>query len=647
MKNPSIKQKILFLAMFPAFIIATLLSALVLIGGVSEIDGALNARGLIMVRQLAPASEYGAFSGNHPILQALAQAAMKENDVKSVVIADARNKILAVSGRPPRLAVGQTAATGADGVEAERILAGEKDSLIFSAPIYQNEGIELDDYGLMDRQVKNDGKKKMLGRVFVELSTASTQHRKNHFILASMAIGLFGLAGALLLARRMSHDVTRPLSRLLDAVTKMTYGHLDTRVAADSGGELAALENGFNHMAAKLQAAHSDMQARVDEATAMLAQKEQAERANSAKTRFLAAASHDLRQPVQALNWFVGALHQLLSDAQALHICQLMRESIKSLNELLETLLDISKLDAGVIAVEKEAVPVNLILTRLDNEFRALLEAKGIEFSVHPCAAWVETDPNLLAMALRNLLANAAKYTDRGKIVFGCRRRGKLLALQIWDSGVGIPAAELKNIFQEFYQVGEQAREKRQGLGLGLAIVERVVKLLGHTLNVHSRVGRGSLFEVLLPLSAAGAACPPNAEIVAITENHVLVAVIEDEPDILEGIKYLLSGFGYQVAGATSAAALLDDLGQSRETPDIIIADYRLGENTTGHDAICLIRDTFSSAIPAIMITGDTTPERLREADSSHIKLLHKPIDADKLLFTIEKALVSRTHKPS
>jgi len=643
MKNLSIKHKILFLAMFPAFVIATLLAALIMIGGTSEIDNALKARGLLMARQLAPASEYGAFSGNQKVLQALAQSLMKESDVKSVVIADAHNVILAVSGRPPQITPG-----GRGRGDIDRVLRGEKESLIFSEPIYQNEGIELDDYGLMDRQLSEGAEnRKILGRVYIELSAESTQRRKNEFIAAASLIGLLGLAGALLLALRMSRDVTLPLSRLLDAVIRMTQGRLDTRVVADSGGELEKLENGFNDMAAKLQEAYIGMQARIDEANAMLAEKEKAEQASTAKTRFLAAASHDLRQPVQALNWFIGALRQQLTDAQSLHICQLMRESITALNELLETLLDISKLDAGVITVAKEPVPIDSLLKRMDNEFRAPLEGRGIELHMRTCNAWVETDPNLLTMLLRNLLSNAAKYTDRGRILFGCRQRGDKLAIQVWDSGIGIPAAELNKIFQEFYQVGDRTREKRQGLGLGLAIVDRVARLLGHKLNVRSVVGKGSMFEIMLPLTQSSPDCALGKESTVGSGSDVLVAVIEDESDILEGIKYLLEGFGYRVVGAASAAALLVSLAKSREKPDIIVADYRLGSDTTGHDAIRQIRERYSLSIPAIMITGDTTPDRLREAGDSNAKLLHKPIDADKLLFTIEKSLAGRTPKQS
>ncbi|MBS4097737.1 MAG: HAMP domain-containing protein [Sulfuricella sp.] len=637
MKKWPIKHRVLFLAIFPVFAISLLLSSLLIYGGISEIDDAMKARGKAMARQLAPASEYGAFSGNFEILQGLVQAVMKEPDVKAVVITDAREKILAISGNPTVFRAGM-----ADAVDDGRIIAGENGAFIFGAQIFQN-AIEIDDFGLSDpndRKVQNT--RKLLGRLYIELSNESTQARKNRFILIGALIGLLGIAGAFLLALRMSRDVTNPLSHLHDAVMEMTRGNLDARVATGSGGELHQLENGFNQMATELGSARAAMQARIDEITALLDHKEKAEQASYAKTRFLASASHDLRQPVQALNWFVAALRQNISDEQSLRICQMMQESIRTLNELLERLLDISKLDAGVVAPQKEQVPVDSLLTRLENEFRALLEARGIGFAVHFSHVWVETDPNLLMMILRNLISNAAKYTDQGRIVLGCRRHGEELAIQVWDTGVGIPPLELRNIFQEFYQVGEQSRERRQGLGLGLAIVERIAKLLGHSINVRSTVGKGSLFEVRLPVCATPqVALAPSEEVGSPSQNRV-VAILEDEVPTLEGLTFLLNGYGYVAVGEASVGELLESLSRQHLKPDIVVADYRLGDNQTGLRAINLLRDTFSPTLAAILITGDTTPERVREADTHRITLLHKPIDGDKLVFTIEKCLAAK-----
>lgn len=262
MKKWSIRSRILLLAMAPVVVISTLLTILVIAGGVIEMDAALKTRGMSIARQLAPASEYGIFSGNREMLQALAQSVMKEEGVKSIVITDDRNKVLAVSGRPDQAAARAP-------LDEPSITSGP-DSLIFAAPIHRNE-LELGDYGLLDSGA-SPGKpeKKVVGRIYVELSTKSTLQRKNDFVAISLAISLFGMVGAFLLAWRMSNDVTGPLSRLLGAVTSMTKGALDTRVAADSGGELQELENGFNLMAAELQTAYATMQHRIEEATALL-----------------------------------------------------------------------------------------------------------------------------------------------------------------------------------------------------------------------------------------------------------------------------------------------------------------------------------------------------------------------------------------
>lgn len=629
-----IKYRVLFLAIFPVLMISVLLSSLLIYGGMSEIDNALRTRGKIMAGQLAPASEYGAFSGNIEILQGLVQSVMKEPDVKAVVITDARDKILAISGNPSVFQAGMTSA-----LDDGRIIEGENSTLIFGARIFQN-GVEIDDFGLTDPvDRKGSSERKLLGRVFVELSEDSTHARKLRFLSIGTLIGLFGIIGASLLALRMSRGVTVPLSTLHEGVMEMTRGNLATRVSTNSGGELAQLESGFNQMAEEIDTARAAMQARIDEITALLEHKEKAEQANFAKTRFLASASHDLRQPVQALNWFVSALRQRIDDEQSLRVCQMMQESIRTLNELLERLLDISKLDAGAIVPQKEQVPVNSLLTRLENEFRALLEARGIRFSVHFSNAWVETDPNLVMMVLRNLVSNAAKYTDRGRIVLGCRHRAGELEIQVWDTGVGIPPAEIRNIFQEFYQVGEQSRERRQGLGLGLAIVDRIIKLLGHPIGVRSTLGKGSVFSVRLPLCGAPRLAQQAAQEIGEASPNVLIALLEDEVPILEGLTFLLNGFGYVTVGASDIEELLTRLTDCAQRPDIVIADYRLGEERTGVEAIKRLRELYMANLPAILITGDTAPERLREAEELNITLLHKPIDGDKLVFAIEKNL--------
>ena len=279
MKNWPLAHRILFLALAPVWIISALLVLLVVIVGITEIDGAIKARGTVIARQLAPASEYGAFSGNREVLQALTQSVMKEDDAKAVVITDADNKVLAVSGKPSKLG-----AEHAEAADTGKVLHGDYESLIFAAPIYQGKA-DADAFALFDRPVnEKSGKQKLLGRVYLELSTHNSHQTKSVFVVLSILIGLVGTVCASILALRMSRDLTRPLSRLLDGVHRMEKGALDTRISATSGGELQELEAGFNQMAEKLESTHKSMM----EVNANL------ESLVVARTRELELRNHDL-----------------------------------------------------------------------------------------------------------------------------------------------------------------------------------------------------------------------------------------------------------------------------------------------------------------------------------------------------------------
>ncbi|MDB5805949.1 MAG: Signal transduction histidine kinase [Betaproteobacteria bacterium] len=362
----------------------------------------------------------------------------------------------------------------------------------------------------------------------------------------------------------------------------------------------------------------------------------QAEAANASKSRFLAAVSHDLRQPLQSLLLLTSVLKRRHADAGSAAIIKPMEASIFALKELLDSLLDLSKLDAGAVTPSPQAVLLADLLERLDNEFRTQIEIKGLRLRVRlprrraPANAAVLTDPALLMAILRNLLSNAANHTRAGGILVGCRQRGERILIQVWDTGTGIPAAELDNIFEEYYQLNNPGRDRALGLGLGLAIVERISKLLGHPVRVRSRYGKGSVFEVGVGLTAA-APRPPAVPQAPAASHAAAILVLDDDPTVLQSTGLFLQQLGYQpllAGGVQRAIAILQGRAM---LPQAILADYRLNGVETGIEAVQAIRAELRSAIPAILLTGDLRPELLQEARAAGCDLLHKPVDPEKL----------------
>jgi two-component system, sensor histidine kinase len=371
----------------------------------------------------------------------------------------------------------------------------------------------------------------------------------------------------------------------------------------------------------------------------------EAERANVSKTRFLAAASHDLRQPVQAIFFFVSVLAHKLRGHAAQSILDDLQTSLEGLNILLDSLLDVSKLDAGLVAPKETDFSVSAILDRLAAEFKPLAADKGLGLRMVGSSTIIRSDPALLSRIVQNLVANAIRYTPRGRILLGCRRRGETLRIEVWDTGIGIPADRTRDIFDEFTQLGNPERDRNQGLGLGLAIVDRLARLLGHSVDLRSRPGKGSMFAVTVPvggLAMVGHHRPDNVQLPPEASRR-LVVLIDDEAIVLKGLSMVLQAWGYEVIAASSEADAIEQLAISKRTPSLILADYRLREGRTGTEAVMKIRELFSVMIPSIIITGDTAPERLREAEASGLSILHKPVQPPTLREVLRDTLDGQT----
>ncbi len=368
--------------------------------------------------------------------------------------------------------------------------------------------------------------------------------------------------------------------------------------------------------------------------------KETAEQANTAKTRFLAAASHDLRQPLQALSMFVAVLSNRNHSAEDVALIKRIEDSVNAVEGLLNGLLDVSKLEAGLVVPCLGTFSVGPIMERLASEFEPLVAEAQLELRLVGSHAMVKSDPALLERILRNLLNNAVRYTRKGRILFGCRRQDGCLRIEVWDTGIGIPTSQIKLIFREFHQLGNPGRDRRQGLGLGLAIVERPAQLLKHRVTVASQPDKGSVFSVAVPLAShPETIAQPRQLTLGIGRSNLAVVVVEDEPDVLESTKLLLESWGHRVYAALDCDAALGLLGHIGKPPDLILADYRLQNGATGGQAISRIRSRLKRAVPAIILTGDTAPERLRQAQASGHGLLHKPVQPAALRQMINELL--------
>lgn len=364
---------------------------------------------------------------------------------------------------------------------------------------------------------------------------------------------------------------------------------------------------------------------------------QRAESANSAKTRFFASASHDLRQPMHTLSLLGAALTMRELDQPSTEIARQMNVALRSLASQMDALLDISKLDAQVIQVKPELMPLCKWLQRLQQEFQPAAHSKGLTLRLDcPGGAYVESDPVLLERVVRNLIDNAIKYTPSGGVEISTQRDGELWKLAVRDTGLGIAADEQARVFEEFYQLGNPERDRAKGLGLGLSIVSRLVDLLDLHLELQSQPGLGSCFTLSIA-AVDGAELPPAVAAPDLTAlQNLRVLVVDDEEPVRLAMQTLLGAHGCQVllAGSTREA-MVKALVQR---PDIVLADMRLRGTDDGLSAIRSLRSALPG-LPALLISGDTAPERLREAHEAGLPLLHKPVAAEELVGAMLVAL--------
>ena len=382
---------------------------------------------------------------------------------------------------------------------------------------------------------------------------------------------------------------------------------------------------------------------------ALEAAKRKAETADAAKSRFLAAASHDLRQPLQTLALLQGLLTRAVESERDRKLVARIGETLGAMTGMLNALLDINQIEAGAVRPEMALFPINDLLVKLHDEFIYQAQAKSLALGVVPSSLTICSDPRLLETMVRNLLSNALKYTKCGKVLLGCRRREGMLSIEVWDTGIGIPDEEIQSIFEEYHQIGNEARERSLGLGLGLSIVRRIGNLLGHRVRVRSHHGNGSVFAIevaLPPVATAPKLSQSSPDLDAASGGKAArkgaILVVEDDPELRELLALSLNEEKHRVARAYDGSEAMQLIEREDFRPDVILADFNLPNSMNGLEVVAKVREKLHRNVPAIILTGDISIKTLRAIDDADCALLNKPVKLDEVTLAIQRALEAK-----
>lgn len=664
MKQLNIRQQVAWVTFVPLFVMAISMEAFFLQDRFSDMDKDLLDQGELIAHQLAAASEYGVFSNNQAFLQNLANGALQQPDVRGVAVLNATSEVLASNGEfslPLRSEIIGQSLAAYERVNRQTPASIEKtDHLITLPPPANGDPHSLWLYhAIIPTQIALDESSvktavKPLGAVIVEVSKLRYAEHKTKLLWTTLSATFLFLALTSYLVFLASRSIIDPIRRLSIAVQDIGEGKLDTRVMVTTHvSELATLANGLNTTTEHLQMEQEVLQQRVEEATqALREKKEEAELASQGKSHFLAVASHDLRQPLHALGLYVAELQRRVSGTEQQHLVEQVGYSIEALSTLLNALLDISKLDAGVVVPQIQPCNIADILERIATDFRMLADQKNIRLIVRPFHGYVSSDPQLLERVLINLISNALRYTGQnGCVLIACRKRGANLRIEVRDNGIGVSKTDQENIFSEFFQVTQspvnagKELDSTKGLGLGLSIVDRLVKLLGHRIELRSVLGKGSVFAVEMQIAdhefrhQPAIQAPKNEfEFMELSLPGKRLLIVDDDIAVLSSTSRLLRSWGYIVSQAASFEQV-EQLLRDGLTWDFIISDYQLGEEKNGFDVIALVRQHHSKPIPCILISGDTSQAVLEKASMNCHHFLQKPVKPGKLRSLIEHML--------
>jgi signal transduction histidine kinase/ActR/RegA family two-component response regulator len=607
----SIRSRMLVIALLPALLTEFGMVVYFTTQALAAAESAQRVRAARAVHHLADTLPYALISGDTALARHLLETETRDSQLAFARVTD-------IQGRP-------LVSTG-DTLNAARFDDNHRQGAAIRLPaaVFHDNAL----FGARTTAASD-----LLGQVEVgfRLDQVGTFKRDTLIHAALLMLVALALTGAL--AWRLSNRLAGQLRHVGQVVGRLACDDLTVRTQLPPQGEVGALAAGVNDMAEALQAHRGDLERRIREATADLAaKKDMAERANQAKSRFFAAASHDLRQPLHALSLFVAALKARNQQPESQTLIDNIEASTAAMELLFNALLDISRLDAGTIEAHRVHFPLQKMLDDLDHQFSALAAEKQLRLRFRPCAATLYSDPLLIERILVNLIANAIRYTDDGGVLVACRRRGRMVRLSVIDTGRGIPPDQQESVFQEFVQLHNPARDRSKGLGLGLAIVSRLARLLGHRVDLRSRPNHGSIFSIDIPYGDASLIQPP-APIAAPGQipDDALVLLVDDESAILRGMAELFDNWNIDLVTAHSANEAEHWLASIGRVPDVIVSDYRLPDNIDGIEVITRLRQKFGRDIPAILVTGDTAPDTILRISRAGFPLLHKPLRPAKL----------------
>jgi PAS domain S-box-containing protein len=393
-----------------------------------------------------------------------------------------------------------------------------------------------------------------------------------------------------------------------------------------------------------LQKSYEELEARVAERTSDLeAAKDEADRANAFKTRFLAAASHDLRQPLQAAGTYLSVLSRQLRDPAMKAICDQARVPLEVMADIMDALLDVSKLEQGAVRPQLRDFRIADVLDRVVADNRPNAEEKGLGLAYEGCGCVVRSDPLLLERIIDNIVSNAIRYTSKGEVSVECKRGKGLVRISVKDTGIGIAPDAIEGIFDEYVQLGNPARDRRKGLGLGLSIARYIANILDHRLSADSKVGEGSVFSVEVPLGEAGKASAGSSPDQALVEPHdgehqPVVLIVDDDPTIAAATQMLLDFEGFEAHGAETGEEALELVGQGLK-PEAIVSDYRL-PGYDGIEVIRRVRKALGSELPAVLVTGDTGFRAPPAAELPSCSVLYKPVQPERLALLVRSLIV-------